>query len=247
VETQEVTNELKAKFYQKRNAVIQAVAGILKTGKNTQQNYGYAEEREVVVHIRKAFTDNNLAFDAKSTGVKEAHDIATRSGSMKCYLVELEITLIDTETGYSESGPWHGLAADSGDKALQKAYTSGIKYYLMKNFLLPTGDDIESFNPEGNGNGDKPKGNSILGIDGIPEPTEEENAIINQIWEKLVDSTPEGLKLSLPLLVESMFKINHNKHVTDKKRVDPIIKYYLTRMDSICTKPETKSSTEDLF
>ena len=35
------------------------------------------------------------------------------------------------------------MGADTGDKALYKAYTSGVKYFLLKTFLLPTDDDVE--------------------------------------------------------------------------------------------------------
>jgi hypothetical protein len=38
------------------------------------------------------------------------------------------------------------MGLDQGDKALYKAYTSGVKYFLLKNFLLPTDDDVERSN-----------------------------------------------------------------------------------------------------
>jgi len=59
------------------------------------------------------------------------------------YTFRLTFTLTDTQTGFSEQVPWLAMGADPGDKAIYKAYTSGVKYFLLKTFLLPTDDDVE--------------------------------------------------------------------------------------------------------
>lgn len=136
---------LRAKLAAKKNKVIESVAGIVKTGKNESQRYKYAEETEVVREVRKALVSAGLSFSVSAKDLVKTHDIATRSGSMAHFAISLLCTFTDTETGYAESCEWLGAAADSGDKALYKAFTSGCKYFLMKTFLLPTGDDVEAF------------------------------------------------------------------------------------------------------
>jgi len=140
--------ELQAKeaaFAVKKIKVMTDVEGILKTGENKVQGYTYAAEAEVVKHIRKAFITNNLSYAVECGRPEISHVIPTRSGEMKHFIVPLVCSLTDAETGLTKSYPWYGGAADTGDKALYKAYTSGSKYFLMKTFLLPTGDDVEAF------------------------------------------------------------------------------------------------------
>ncbi len=69
--------------------------------------------------------------------------IETEQGKIFNYTIKMTFTLVDTETGYFESCPWLAMGSDQGDKAIYKAYTSGVKYFLLKNFLLPTDDDVE--------------------------------------------------------------------------------------------------------
>jgi len=137
-------NELIIKFAQKKNAVMAAIKYIQKTGRNEHQNYNYAKDEEILKHIREALLEVGLTFSAEAIGFEITHEIPTRSGSMRHIKIDLVCGLTDTETGYAEHCKWLGAAADSGDKALYKAFTSGIKYFLMKTFLLPTGDDVEA-------------------------------------------------------------------------------------------------------
>jgi len=134
-----------AKLSQKKNKVVQAVTYVQKTGDNKMQGYKYATDEEVLKHIRTALVEAGLSFSVEATGFEITHDIPTRQGNaMKYIKIDLVCSLTDTETGYMERCQWFGAAADSGDKALYKAFTGGIKYFLMKTFLLPTGNDPEA-------------------------------------------------------------------------------------------------------
>lgn len=137
--------KLRAAFAKKLNKVIAGVDGIAKTGKNEKQNYHYAEEAEVVKHVRKALVDAGLSFEVEVEHREWTHEITARSGSVhRLCEVLLICELTDTDTGYTRTYRWLGDGLDPGDKAIYKAYTSGVKYFLMKNFLLPTGDDVEA-------------------------------------------------------------------------------------------------------
>jgi hypothetical protein len=49
----------------------------------------------------------------------------------------------DGVTGETLDYPWMGWGVDPGDKGGYKAITGAEKYFLMKTFLIPTGDDPE--------------------------------------------------------------------------------------------------------
>ena len=169
-------------FATKKNKVVSAVHGIIKTGENKTQAYNYAEEAEVVKCLRKALVDNNLSYSVECGRPEISHVIPTRSGEMKHFIIPMVCSLTDTETGLTKSYPWYGGAADSGDKALYKAFTSGGKYFLLKTFLIPTGMDVESFITV-----DQPA-NTVVKPKATTEPKKEKAAEIPEI-------TPESLEI----------------------------------------------------
>ena len=134
----------RAALAKRKNKVIELVSGVSKTGHNKTQNYDFVTDADVLRSIRKAMNEVGIAFTAETDGMTITHEIPTKySANMQHIVVDMILTLTDTDTGYYEPHKWMGAAADSGDKSLYKAYTSGIKYFLMKTFLLPTGDDVE--------------------------------------------------------------------------------------------------------
>lgn len=135
-----------AKMGRKKNKVIKLVGSIAKTGYNEYYDYNYVEEAEVVRVIRSALVKVGLSFSVSTSEILPPNTINTELGEFYNYTIKMTFTLVDTETGYFESCPWLGMGSDQGDKALYKAYTSGVKYFLLKNFLLPTDDDVERAN-----------------------------------------------------------------------------------------------------
>ena len=132
-----------AKMARKKNNVIKLVGSIAKTGYNDCYDYNYVEEAEVVRVIRGALVKAGLSFGVSTSEIMPPNMISTELGDVYNYTIKMTFTLVDTETGYFENSPWLGMGSDQGDKALYKAYTSGVKYFLLKNFLLPTDDDVE--------------------------------------------------------------------------------------------------------
>jgi hypothetical protein len=58
--------------------------------------------------------------------------------------VVVAFTFADGDTGAMFRSEWAGQGDDPADKGLYKAYTGALKYFLMKTFLIPTGDDPEA-------------------------------------------------------------------------------------------------------
>jgi hypothetical protein len=134
---------LAAKLARKKNKVVQLVGAVKKTGYNHEQEYRFVEEAEVVRVMRSALAKAGLSLAVTTSEITLMNTIKTAVGELSNYTIKMLFILVDTETGFSQSYPWLAMGSDQTDKALYKAYTSGVKYFLLKNFLLPTDDDVE--------------------------------------------------------------------------------------------------------
>jgi len=126
--------------------VLGGVERIPKNGYNDFHRYAYATEADVSDHTRKLLSDNNI-FMMSSIEEVINRDITTKSGKAETIVrVKIKVTFLCGETGESLSFHTWGDGQDAGDKGIYKAITGAIKYALMKNFLIPTGDDPENDN-----------------------------------------------------------------------------------------------------
>lgn len=121
-----------------------AEKGVLKRGgKNDSQHYSYFSEAQYKELFTKLFSESGIELI-----VSEA-DVCDVACNNKIRRVKLEITLVnidnpqDKETVYSS-----GEGMDGGDKAIYKAKTGALKYFLANEFMVATGDDPEADNPE---------------------------------------------------------------------------------------------------
>lgn len=129
-------------LYEKMAKVRDSMDRIPKNGYNSYHDYHYATEDDITTHLRQELKDNNLATSVSTKSIVFEENTA---GKGKSYIttVNMIINVVDLDTGYKESFSWYGHGEDKGDKGIYKAYTGSIKYWLMKNFLLSTGDDPE--------------------------------------------------------------------------------------------------------
>lgn len=128
-------NQDKANLYKKIVKVMAKVEHIPKRGRNTFHNYDYVTESDVVDFTRKLLVEEGLVVFNNVREYELNGDIAT---------VTIDFTLCDADTGESVSTCIVGQGQDKGDKAFYKAMAGATKYYLMKTFLIPTGDDPEA-------------------------------------------------------------------------------------------------------
>lgn len=142
-----------SKLWQKILATQQQIAYVKKGGKNSSQNYTFLTETQALEEVRKKAHDNGLII---TTSTIEAETGTFQYESYNSYQktnvtkfaryakVKTEHRIIDAETGDFDTVYSQGYAEDSGDKPLTKAITSSTKYFMMKYFMIPTGDDIEN-------------------------------------------------------------------------------------------------------
>lgn len=133
--------------YKKIQKVMESVERIRKGGHNDQQHYDYVQESDITDAIRKAMLENCLILKTDTVGYDR---IEALNGKGFLTVLNINFTIVDTETGDSY-GPinWFGEGYDNGDKGFYKAYTGAGKYFLIKTFMIPSGDD-----PEGDGQTD---------------------------------------------------------------------------------------------
>ena len=72
-------------------------------------------------------------------------DVTTAKGNTEhLATVQVEITLIDSDSGEFVMFQGIGSGQDAGDKAVMKAQTAAIKYAYMMSLCIATGDDPEA-------------------------------------------------------------------------------------------------------
>ncbi len=123
--------------------VLSEVHRVPKNGRNNFHKYDYVYESDLVDHIRDKLAEQGVALfpSVSEHDVKEMED--ARNRTVYLTTVTLDITMIDGESGDMMTTTWVGQGLDNGDKGYYKAYTGAIKYFLLKTFLISTGDDPE--------------------------------------------------------------------------------------------------------
>lgn len=120
--------------------VMGAVGVVIKHGRNDFHNYDYATEADVVATVRVELAKRQIVLLPEIL----SHQIVPIGGKGEMLTtLEMRFTFIDGDTSEELSRLWLGAGSDKGDKGAYKAMTGGEKYFLLKTFLIPTGDDPE--------------------------------------------------------------------------------------------------------
>lgn len=133
--------ELNASLQKKKNAVRKLLKekGILpKKGRNTHSNYDYFSEAQYKELFTELLGDNNLEI---TFSVLDCESYVGEGKMVNGRVAKCMFTLTDCETGFNEVSVVVGDAMDNGDKAVYKAYTGALKYFLANTFAVATGDD----------------------------------------------------------------------------------------------------------
>ena len=119
--------------------IMEELSYVQKDGTNSFHNYNYVTEAKISKAFRDKFIEHGIVF-IPSARLNDVENGITN--------LNMTMALIDVESGEKLEVPWAGQGADKGDKGMYKAFTGGVKYFLMKLFMLPPGDDPERDNPE---------------------------------------------------------------------------------------------------
>lgn len=138
--TMETKNMLAAKLAQ----ILGEIGKVPKTGHNAFHHYDYLTENDLVWAVRDKISAAGI-FVFESTESQHVERVETSEGKATLLTtVTTKHTFVDGESGESFSVLSQGQGSDLGDKGVYKAITGAAKYFIYKNFLVPTGDDPEA-------------------------------------------------------------------------------------------------------
>ncbi len=121
--------------------VMAAVERVPKRGRNEFHHYDYATEADIVATVRQELASRHVMLIPAVLGITR-EPIGEKSDVLTT--LQMEFTFEDGDTQENLTRPWLGCGSDKGDKGIYKAMTGGEKYFLLKTFLMPTGDDPEA-------------------------------------------------------------------------------------------------------
>lgn len=129
-----MSDEKAKTLFGKLAEVMGAVNRVAKHGRNDFHKYDYATEADIVEAVRGELSARKVVL---IPSIAEW----TQNGTLTA--LSVDFTFIDGESGESHTSRWLGMGDDKGDKGAYKAMTGATKYFLLKTFLIPTGDDPE--------------------------------------------------------------------------------------------------------
>lgn len=136
-------NSETGKIYEQLCAVMAEIEAVSKNKTNTQQNYKYRSIDDVYNMIQPIFGKNKVFILPKVSNIKEEERQSKSGGTLFYTTLEMEYTFY-TADGSSLTTIATGKSMDSGDKSLDKAKSSAMKYLLLQMFLIPTEEDKDT-------------------------------------------------------------------------------------------------------
>ena len=131
----EKSNKEQGSIHAKMVAVMGEVNRLPKNGYNSFHKYKYATSEDVADCVRSAMAKHGLAFLPSVDEVTRDKDITRMCMTMR---------FLDSETGQILESPWVAEAGDKGDKGINKCITAGVKYFLLKTFIISSGDEEDA-------------------------------------------------------------------------------------------------------
>jgi hypothetical protein len=135
-------------------ALITGLVGeVKKTGVNKFHGYTYARESDLVEAIRPLmaelgiwlwssliWTDNDQVVGHQRVKIGDNAEVDSLT------ILMVGFSFYDADGNHTDTQVFPGYGDDTGDKGAYKALTGAEKYFLMKTFLVSTGDDPEADN-----------------------------------------------------------------------------------------------------
>ncbi len=173
-------------FYQKLKALQDSMGTFPweKDGVNRFQSYKYITEKQYKANFKKALKEVGLLWKVEQQEYQYIPDV---SDKMHMVICKFKGILIDPDSGEKEEYIFFGSGSDNGDKALYKAVTGGLKFFLASNFNVAEDMEPESDRDE------LPKNN----IPPTPEKREE-------IKEGLIDKDGPATKMQITSLKKAL-------------------------------------------
>lgn len=141
----EESREALVKLYAKLFEIQQECNSVEKSGKNTHQNYNYSTEADVLKVVKKSLSRHKVLCEVdydnhrcETIKLKGDNDKPTQIDYMDVILI-----FRDIETGAMVRKKYFTKSYgtnNADDKGIFKSQTGGLKYALVKYFLIETGE-----------------------------------------------------------------------------------------------------------
>lgn len=129
-----------------RIATISKELGVIKKGgHNSEQHYDFIEYAAVSGKIRELLDKHGVAIIPTVTDY-ERDDVKSRNGATGYhYTLKMHFTIINADDQADRiEADWMGESTDWGDKGINKAETSGTKYFYMRLFNISEKGDADN-------------------------------------------------------------------------------------------------------
>lgn len=114
-------------------AISKEIGTVAKSGKNTQQHYDFIEYAVVSGKMRDLLEKHGVAIIPSVTDYEKEIITSKNGGAGFHYVIKMHFTAINADDSADRiEADWLGEASDYGDKAINKAETSGVKYFYMR-------------------------------------------------------------------------------------------------------------------
>lgn len=137
------------KIYEALCNVMTEIEAVTKNKTNPQQNYKYRSIDDVYNMIQPILGKHKIFILPKVLEIQEDEKPSKSGGVLYYITLTMEYSFYTSDGSYLTTQAI-GKAMDAGDKALDKAKSSAMKYLLLQMFVIPTEEDkdIEKDNPE---------------------------------------------------------------------------------------------------
>lgn len=150
--------EVKLSLYRKI-AEVMGELNVPKDGKNSHFNYAYFTADAVADAVREKLAARNVAFFASIVGREPLTGF-----SKPRWVVDFKFTFADGDSGETQECTWSAEADGNDDKGINKCATAAEKYFLLKTFIVSTGDE-----PDADADGSKKRQNAPQGAQNSPQ------------------------------------------------------------------------------
>ncbi|MBN8867341.1 MAG: ERF family protein [Solirubrobacterales bacterium] len=180
VQTKQRPFNIPAELATKLAAARTEVKAVAKNGHNKDQNYSYVQAEDVVKEAGRALATAKVVVMPPEPLEIEMTDVRSNRGSSgKTVIVKFAVRVVDGETGEGYETERIGTASDyPGDKAIYKAETGMMKYFLSSLLQMPLGDG--TIDPEATEHG----GGAVNQTDTSPASDKQKDLFKTLIGEK---------------------------------------------------------------
>lgn len=127
-------------------AISKELGVIAKSGHNSEQNYDFIEYAEVSGKMRDLFAKHGIAIYPHVENIIRCDEVQSKYGKIGYhYIIAMRFLIINADDQADKiERYWTGEATDYGDKGINKAETSGVKYFYMRLFNISEKGDADN-------------------------------------------------------------------------------------------------------